>query len=265
MSAVVSLTSVPRSSVPELARSARTSSSSLRSYLTEHGRELQEAYDWSGYCMLHVLSYLEDRDVDLEQSEFDAESAAVNNVHDLTVFITPAHKRFLDQLDPAAHRAEELAAHFDEMGLGFEGSGMAGLDGLRLLHDSVSELSDGGRSGCPQSGTPVFVRATPLSAVPNDDLAGPDGIGAVRAVYVEAGDIGGDRGRAEVGGIEDEGHTGTGSGGSGELRRWLDRPQADEALPKAVAPCRQTSTVVCELTAAAAALDQRSLVSSEPW
>lgn len=104
MSAVASLTLIPRSSVSELARSARTSSSSLRSYLAEHGRELHETYDWSGYCMLHVLSYLEDRDVDLEQSEFDVESAAVNNVHDLTVFITPAHKRFLDQLgaDPDA-------------------------------------------------------------------------------------------------------------------------------------------------------------------
>ncbi|MEV6376428.1 hypothetical protein [Micromonospora musae] len=92
--------------------------------------------------MLHVLSYLEERDVDLEQSEFDAESAAINKVHDLTVLITPAHKRFLDQLDPAGHREEELAAHLEEMGLDFEESGMAGLDALTLLHDSISELRD---------------------------------------------------------------------------------------------------------------------------
>ncbi|MEV6514742.1 hypothetical protein AB0M37_03040 [Micromonospora chalcea] len=88
------------------------------------------------------MSYLEERDVDLEQSEFDAESAALNKVHDLTVLITPAHKRFLDQLDPTGHREEELAAHFEEMGLDFEESGMAGLDGLRLLRDSISELRD---------------------------------------------------------------------------------------------------------------------------
>ncbi|GAA4568080.1 hypothetical protein GCM10023176_21780 [Micromonospora coerulea] len=142
MSAIASLTLVPRSSVPELARLARTSSSSLRSYLAEHGRKPQDKYDWSGYCMLHVLSYLEERDVDLEQSEFDAESAAINKVHDLAVLITPAHKRFLDQLDPAGHREEELAAHFEEMGLDFEESGMAGLDGLTLLRDSISELRD---------------------------------------------------------------------------------------------------------------------------
>ncbi|MFC0033547.1 hypothetical protein ACFFMM_28890 [Micromonospora chaiyaphumensis] len=142
MSAVASLTLIPRSSIPELARSARTSSSSLHSFLAEHGRESPEEYDWSGYCMLHVLSYLEEHGVDLEQSEFDAVSAAVNKVHDLTVFITPAHKRFLGQLDPARHRPEELAAHFEEMGLDFEESGMAGLDGLTLLRDSISDLRD---------------------------------------------------------------------------------------------------------------------------
>ncbi|MER7444474.1 hypothetical protein [Micromonospora avicenniae] len=92
--------------------------------------------------MLHVLSYLAERDVDLEQSEFDAESAAINTVHDLTALITPAHKRFLDQLDPAGHREEELAAHLEEMGLDFEESGMAGLDALTLLGDSIFELRD---------------------------------------------------------------------------------------------------------------------------
>ena len=61
-------------------------------------------------------------------------------MHDLTVLITSTHKRFLTQLDPAGHRAEELAAHFEELGLDFEESGMAGLDGLRLLRDSISEL-----------------------------------------------------------------------------------------------------------------------------
>ncbi|WP_157740337.1 hypothetical protein [Micromonospora auratinigra] len=142
LSAVASLTEVPRNSVPELARLARTSSSSFRAYLAEHGRRPRAEYDWSGYCLLHVLTYLEDRDVDLERSEFDAESAAINEVHDLTVLITPAHKRFLDRLDPGAHRAEELAAHFEEMGLGFAESGRAGLAGLRLLRGTIAELDD---------------------------------------------------------------------------------------------------------------------------
>ncbi|MGC4785528.1 hypothetical protein OG836_00835 [Micromonospora zamorensis] len=74
MSAIASLTLVPRDSITELARLARTSASSFRAYLTEHGGRARQEYDWSGYCMLYVLTYLDERGVDLEQSEFDAES-----------------------------------------------------------------------------------------------------------------------------------------------------------------------------------------------
>ncbi|MEU8285548.1 hypothetical protein AB0C01_14550 [Micromonospora sp. NPDC048905] len=142
MSAITSLTVVPRDSVTELARLAATSSSSLHSYLAEHGGPARQEYDWSGYCMLYVLTYLEERGVDLQQSEFDAESNAINSVLGFTVLITPAHRQFLDQLDPGRHRAEELTAHFDEMGMEFEESGTAGLDGLTLLRDSISDLGD---------------------------------------------------------------------------------------------------------------------------
>ncbi|MET8040385.1 hypothetical protein ABZU25_05900 [Micromonospora sp. NPDC005215] len=142
MSAIASLTVIPRDSVTELARLARTSPSSFRSYLAEHGRKARQEYDWSGYCMLYVLTYLEERGVELQQSEFDAESEAINSAHGLTVLITPASRRLLDQLDPAGHRAEELNAHFEEMGMDFEESGAAGLDGLTLLRDSIAELRD---------------------------------------------------------------------------------------------------------------------------
>ncbi|MGC4785529.1 hypothetical protein OG836_00830 [Micromonospora zamorensis] len=58
------------------------------------------------------------------------------------MLITPVHRRLLDQLDPAGHREEDLAAHFGEMGMDSEESGTAGLDGLTLLRDSVAELRD---------------------------------------------------------------------------------------------------------------------------
>ena len=140
MSAVASLTVVRSSGIVELARLAPTSS--FHAYLTEHGRKPLTEYGWSGYCMLHVLSYLEERGVDLSKSEFDGESATINKVYAFCVLITPAHKRYLDQLVPAGHDREELAAHFDEMGLDLAGSGMAGLDGLKLLRDSISQLQD---------------------------------------------------------------------------------------------------------------------------
>ncbi|GGO17582.1 hypothetical protein GCM10011576_31620 [Micromonospora parathelypteridis] len=142
VSAIASLTLVPRDSITELARLARTSPSSLHSYLAEHGRRARQEYEWSGYCLLYVLTYLEERGIDLERSEFNAESEAINSAYGLTILITPAPERLLDQLDPAGHRTEELAAHFDEMGMDFEESGMVALDGLRLLRDSISELRD---------------------------------------------------------------------------------------------------------------------------
>ncbi len=91
--------------------------------------------------MLYVLTYLEERGIDLEQPEFNAESEAINSTYGLTTLITPA-RRLVDQLDPSAHREEELVAHFDEMGMAFEESGPAGLDTLRLLRDTISELRD---------------------------------------------------------------------------------------------------------------------------
>ncbi|MEU4333797.1 hypothetical protein AB0F59_04125 [Micromonospora lupini] len=142
MSAIASLTVVPTDSITDLARLARTSPASLHSYLTEHGGKARQEYDWSGYCLLYVLTYLEERDIDLQQSEFEAESEAINSAYGLTVLITSAHKRFLDQLDPDGHRPEELAAHFEEMGMDFEESGTAGLDGLTLLRDCISDLHD---------------------------------------------------------------------------------------------------------------------------
>ncbi|MET7950794.1 hypothetical protein [Micromonospora sp. NPDC005324] len=141
MSAIASLTVVPRNSVTELARLARTSPSSFRTYLAEHGSRTRQEYDWSGYCMLYVLTYLEERGIDLEPSEFNAESEAINSAYGLTTLIAPA-PTLLDQLNPGAHREEELVAHFEEMGVVFEESGLAGLDTLRLLRESISDLRD---------------------------------------------------------------------------------------------------------------------------
>ncbi|MFE9191273.1 hypothetical protein ACFYL6_16840 [Micromonospora sp. NPDC007208] len=141
MSAIASLTVVRRDSITELARLARTSPSSFRAYLAEHGSKTRQEYDWSGYCMLYVLTYLEERGIDLEPPEFNAESEAITSAYGLTTLITPA-PGLLDQLDPAQHREEELVAHFEEMGMDFEESGTAGLDTLRLLRDCISDLRD---------------------------------------------------------------------------------------------------------------------------
>ena len=143
MSAIASLTLLDRSGVPELARLAQTSPSALHTYLAEHGRKPPEEYDWSGYCMLYVLTYLDERDIDLERSEFHPESAAINGSYGMSLLIPPADQELLDRLDPAGHSTKELAAHFAEMEFdSSEESVMAGLDGLRLLRDTISQLRE---------------------------------------------------------------------------------------------------------------------------
>ncbi|MEV0396893.1 hypothetical protein [Polymorphospora rubra] len=138
----MTLTVIDRSRVPELARLAGDSTAAVRAAIVEHGHRPPSEYGWSGYCMSDLLEYLEDRGVELDGSEFAAESAAINEVYDLAVLITSAHRRFLDQLDPGGHSADELTAHFEEMGNGFAESATAGFDALKLLYDNISRLQD---------------------------------------------------------------------------------------------------------------------------
>ncbi|MEV0455638.1 hypothetical protein [Catellatospora methionotrophica] len=76
------------------------------------GRRVADDYGWSGYCMVHLLTYLKEQGVDLFTSEHRAEFDVVNSSFSLTLPITPAHRGFLPQLDPAAHGEEELLRHF---------------------------------------------------------------------------------------------------------------------------------------------------------
>ncbi|MBF9131565.1 hypothetical protein I0C86_21740 [Plantactinospora sp. S1510] len=141
MSAIASLILLDRSRIPELAGLASTSPSLFHQYLAEHGHEPAD-YGWSGYCMLLVLNYLEERGVDLESPELDVESTAISAAYGVSRLITSGDENLLHQLDPAGHSAAELAAHFAEMGLEFEESGVAGFDGLTLLRDSIAQLRD---------------------------------------------------------------------------------------------------------------------------
>jgi hypothetical protein len=106
-----------------------------RDLLLEHGRRVGRDYDWSGYCMLYTLMYLEERGI-----SFDSAG-------EYTV-LTPAHRPLLSSLDPATHSAAELDAFLmEELGDGpddEEGwAGQAGLDSLRVLHENLEGLSDG--------------------------------------------------------------------------------------------------------------------------
>ena len=157
MSAITSLYLIGRGRVMELAKLAgrttwwtgigrrrvpRDGGHGFFEALDEYGYRVHPGYEWSGYCMLHLLDYLRRRGVRLERSELRAEASAINRVYDYTVLVTPAHKAYLDRLDPAVHKEEDLRAYFDKAGYGFEEAGIAAMNGLELLHNIISCLGD---------------------------------------------------------------------------------------------------------------------------
>jgi hypothetical protein len=104
--------------------------------LLDHAQRVGQEYDWSGYCMLHTLMYLEERGISFDSAD------------EYTV-LTPAHRTLLGQLDPARHDVAELDAYLmEELGDGDDGeesqgwAGEAALDSLRLLHDNLEHLVD---------------------------------------------------------------------------------------------------------------------------
>ncbi|WP_155390040.1 hypothetical protein [Catellatospora paridis] len=106
------------------------------------GREVAGDYGWSGYCMVHLLTYLDDQGVDLFASEYGAECDVINASYSLTVLMTPAHKVFLPQLDPAARGDRELHRHFETMAYGFAEAATAARDGLEILRDGIAALEE---------------------------------------------------------------------------------------------------------------------------
>ncbi|MEU1644257.1 hypothetical protein ABZ422_17135 [Micromonospora zamorensis] len=110
--------------------------------------------------MLYVLTYLEERGIDLEPPEFNAESEAINSAYGLTTLITPA-PGLLDQLDPSAHRAEELIAHFEEMGVPHRWSVERRERGDRQTRRHPSGFrSSSDRAGRPSSGDSTLIQRT---------------------------------------------------------------------------------------------------------
>jgi hypothetical protein len=115
-------------------------SAAFLNVLAEHARRVQPGYEWSGYCMLALVDYLQRHGARLRNSDLNAELSAINRVHSETILLTATHKKYLDKLAPTAHREDRIRAYFAKQRLDFEEAGVAGLDGLELLHDALTEL-----------------------------------------------------------------------------------------------------------------------------
>lgn len=140
MSAIASFYVLPRAQVPGLVDAVAAEEEF--EFLSAHAVELEDVFEWSGYVMVHLLSFLEDHGVDLMRSDLDSESEQINAGGTFTVLITSQHRPLLDRLEPALYPQGELSAHFEEMGYGFDEVADAAREGIALLRDQIAALGD---------------------------------------------------------------------------------------------------------------------------
>lgn len=134
MSAIASFHVLPKRYLPQLVQEPYETT-------LEFGREPDDDYGWSGYCVVHVLTYLSDRGVDLFETPHKAEADQLNDNDCFTLLLTAEHQRYVAQLDPADHDEEALAEHFALMGYAFEEAGIAGREAIELLRDQIASLT----------------------------------------------------------------------------------------------------------------------------
>ena len=109
----------------------------------ESGESVAE-YDYSGYVLGTLLSYLDDHDIKLERSSYDALVNELCEEHGISLFIlTSAHRdAYLLRLTPEQFSVEDLQAFFNNFNACAEGPeiGEAMLAGVVALRESLVSL-----------------------------------------------------------------------------------------------------------------------------
>jgi hypothetical protein len=109
----------------------------------ETGGESVADYDWSGYVIATLLSYLDEHGIKLMQSSHDELTQQLSQTQEATIFIlTAAHKEaYLDRLTPEHFLSDDLRDYFNDFNATDEVEiGQAMLDGIHSIHQSLSAL-----------------------------------------------------------------------------------------------------------------------------
>jgi hypothetical protein len=148
MSAIASFTQLPTSALAGLRTAAvpkKTFFGSTKDgydrYLAQNGRPVAD-YPWSGYVLATLLTYLEERGIDLMHSEHDELSTFLTTTRHATHFVfTDTHRSaYLDQLSKSFSE-EELRDYFNEFNASDEpDAGKPMLDGIAAFRDSVASV-----------------------------------------------------------------------------------------------------------------------------
>jgi hypothetical protein len=143
MSAIASFIKVPKSALEGLRNAAAGGTD--HDYLSTNGREVAE-YRWSGYVLVTLLPYLEEKhQIDLMKSEYDELAAFLTNTTGAIHFIfTPGQRSaFLNRLQPRSFSEEEMRQYFNEFNATNEQEiGRAMLDGVNALRESLGQIED---------------------------------------------------------------------------------------------------------------------------
>jgi hypothetical protein len=152
MSAIGSFILLPKSSLDGLRGAAKPRKRLFGApkdiywdYLRETGREVAD-YDWSGYVLATLLEWLKDqRQTDLRSSEHGELAKYLSSErHSMHCIFSKQHKdSYLEKLDPSGVSIEELCDYYNEFNETNEpDAGLPMIDGLRALHQSLSEIDD---------------------------------------------------------------------------------------------------------------------------
>jgi hypothetical protein len=115
-------------------------------YLDQHAYDLpdvNEEFDFSGYMLLQLLTFLEESGTDLGGDEYRREAEAINATFDYTVLITSADQRHLPALALEEIDLDAAADHFADMGFDDAEQMREAVDYcLQVLHEQITALTD---------------------------------------------------------------------------------------------------------------------------
>jgi hypothetical protein len=129
-------------------RKERRFRSSVDEFWDVVGRETVEhlSYPWPGYILATLLSYLDERGIDLLHSEHDEDGEYISGARNGSIFVlTPSQRDlYVERLNPEEFDGEELRRYYEEFTeTEAEGVEEPMVAGVLFLRDMLAVLRDG--------------------------------------------------------------------------------------------------------------------------
>jgi len=142
MPTIASLFVVPVNDLPAIVAAG---SDGLLETLERHGREIEDAYFWSGDNLLVMIQHLwRSKGISLFSVAHQREERSLNDESGTkaVLIIGAEHKELLPKLDPSTHDLASLTAGLVAWGVAPTEARVAVRDGLALLHQQIATLPD---------------------------------------------------------------------------------------------------------------------------